>query len=70
VAVALNPREQIERYRQQMGDEATMRQIIAAENRYNCCGTFRFEGHHPDCPDHPKKRAEKSYRKHFGDKIG
>ena len=61
--------EQLERYREAMGDEAAMRQVIDAQRRRNCCGTLHVEEHHPDCTSHPKKRAVKAYRKHFGDGV-
>lgn len=65
----MNAKEQEQLYRELMGEQAYGRQLIAADQLFSCCGVRRRDGHHPDCPAHPAKRAEKAYRKTHGDQL-
>lgn len=65
----IDGKEQLRRYRELMGDEATARQVINREKRYPCCWELKAGQHHPDCKQHPKRKAERTYRKYHGDKA-
>lgn len=63
----MNRAEQERLYRDQMGDEALLRQLVEGNLYHTCCGELATGPHNPDCRHNPVRRAEKVVRQYYGD---